>query len=158
MYLILISVSLCILYFVLFFIFPELFNQERRKIESSSFVSILLILLLSFLGYFIAFNISDTELSNRFLHGFGGGFMAFLVCFLIVRDTRLKINKFQFFVLSILIVTALGATNEILEFFLQNYVGFVFATTINDTWLDLISNAVGSLLATGCFVPFINRS
>ena len=106
MYLILISVSLCIFYFVLFFVSPELFNQERGKIGLSSLFSVTLILLLSFLGYFIAFNISDTELSNRFLHGFGGGFMAFLVCFLIVRDTRLKINKFQFFVLSILIVTA----------------------------------------------------
>ena len=157
MYLILISVSLCISYLALFFIFPELFNQERRKIESSSFVSILLILLLSFLGYFITFNISDVELSNRFLHGFGGGFMAFLVCFFVARDTKLKINKFQFFILSILIVTALGVANEILEFLLQNFAGFIIAVTINDTWLDLVSNSVGSLLAAACFVPFINK-
>lgn len=157
MYLILISVSLCISYFVLFFIFPELFNQERRKIESSIFVSILLILLLSFLGYFITFNISDVELSNRFLHGFGGGFMAFLVCFFVVRDAKLKINKFQFFVLSILIVTSLGVANEILEFLLQNFAGFTIAVTINDTWLDLVSNTVGSLLAAVCFVPFVGR-
>lgn len=157
MYLVAISVSLCILYIILFFLFPELFNQERRKIELSSVKSVVLILLLSFFGYFIAFNISDTEWSNRFLHGFGGGFMALLVCFLVIRDTKLKINKFQFLVLSILIVTTLGVANEILEFLLQNYVGFTFATSINDTWLDLTSNAVGSLVAATSFVPLIDR-
>ncbi|MFZ2252730.1 MAG: hypothetical protein WAW13_00985 [Minisyncoccia bacterium] len=158
MYLVAISVSLCISYFVLFFLIPELFNQERRRrIELSSIKSVVLILLLSFFGYFIAFNISDIELSNRFLHGFGGGFMAFLVCFLVVRDSKVRINKFQFLILSILIVTTLGVANEILEFLLQNFAGFTIAVTINDTWLDLVSNTVGSLLAAACFVPFVDR-
>jgi hypothetical protein len=97
------------------------------------------------------------EFSNRVLHAYGGGFMAFLVCFLVVRDSKLSLTKFQFFIFSFLIVAALGVANEILEFFLQNYAGMIFSSHINDTWYDLMSNTIGSLIATVCFVPCIKK-
>ncbi len=54
------------------------------------------------------------ELSNRVLHVFGGGFLAFLICFLAALDSRVRIRRFQFFLFSFLIVIALGVANEIL--------------------------------------------
>lgn len=156
MYLVAITLSLCISYFTLSFIFPFFLENRLLKIGLKSLVSIGLIFILSFLGYFIAFNIQDSELGNRFLHGFGGGFMALLVCFLVVKDSGLQIRKFQFIFLSLLTVTALGVANEILEFFLQNYAGMTFSTSVNDTWLDLISNTVGMLIAVISFTPFVN--
>lgn len=98
--------------------------------------------------------IPDIALSNRFLHAFGGGFVPFLICFLAARDSKVKINKFQFLVFSFLIVTAFGVANEILEFFLQHYTYLIFAYTIDDTWLDLISNTVGAGFGAICFTIF----
>jgi len=121
-------------------------------------ISLFIIFLISFLVYIIAFRIPNEQLSNRFLHAFGGGFLAFLICFLIVKNTNLQLTKFQFFIFSFLLVTAMGVTNEILEFFLQNYAGFIFSASVNDTWLDLISNAVGALIAGAVLVPFVNRT
>ncbi len=82
--------------------------------------------------------------------------MAFMVCFLVVKDSKLPVTKFQFLIFSALIATALGVANELLEFFLQHYFGFISAASVTDTWLDLLSNTVGILLASICFVPFIS--
>ncbi len=157
MYLIAITFSLCISYFILFFLFPYFFENKVPKIGLKSLVSVGLIFILSFLGYFTAFNIHDPELSNRFLHGFGGGFMALFVCFLAARDSGVHVKRFQFVLFSLLVVTALGVANEILEFILQNYIRMVFSISINDTWLDLISNTVGMLIAVVGLAPFINN-
>lgn len=157
MYLVFMTLSLCVTYFVIFNYSPLFFNTSAVKISSKSFKSVAFIASLSLLGYLIAFNIPDLELSNRFLHGFGGGFMAFLVCFLAIKDSKLPIKKFQFFVFSILIVVTLGVANEILEFFLQNYFDVIASSSINDTWLDLISNIVGATIAGICFTQLINR-
>jgi hypothetical protein len=119
--------------------------------------SVGVIVALSFFGYFVAFAIQDQELSNRFLHAFGGGFLGFLTCFLAAKDSSVVINKFQFFIFSVLIVIALGVANEILEFLLQNYVGIVFATSVNDTWLDLISNTIGIFIASAIFIPLVRN-
>lgn len=154
MYLLAITTSLCVSYFILFALFPFFFENKFVRLNSRTLLSIGILLFLSFLGYFIAFSISDPELSNRFLHGFGGGFMALLVCFLVLRDTGIQLRKFQFVIFSFLVVTTLGVGNEILEFFLQNYIGMTFAISTNDTWLDLISNTVGTLLGALILAPF----
>ncbi len=104
--------------------------------------------------------VPDPALSNRIQHAFAGGFAAFLVCYLAVRDLNISINKFQFFVFSSLIVTALGVGNELAEFIFQEYIPifpFQFAETPIDTWLDLVSNSVGVIVGALCFTPFINR-
>lgn len=157
MYLLAITSSLCISYFILFFLFPYFFESRLTKVSPKSTSSIAMILILSMLGYFIAFNIQDPELGNRFLHGFGGGFMALFVCFLAARDSSVHVKRFQFVLFSLLVVTALGVANEILEFILQNYIRMVFSISINDTWLDLISNTVGMLIAVIGLTPFINK-
>jgi hypothetical protein len=156
MYLIAITVFLCIAYFVLVQFFSYFFEHKLAKIPSGAFLSLVIIAVLSFVGHIVSYSIPNPELGNRVLHAFGGGFMAFLTCFLVVKDIKLKISKFQFFILSMLIVTALGVGNELLELLLQTFKVLVFAGHVYDTWYDLVSNTVGSLIAAVCFVPYIN--
>jgi len=159
MYLLAITFGLCISYFVLLFLFPFFFENRIAKVTKKSFLFVALLSFLSLILYIVVFHISDEELGNRFQHAFGGGFLAFFLCYLVVKDVKLSISKFRFFIFSALIVTAMGVANEIIEYLLQNYAGFtlMFSNNINDTWLDLISNTVGILVATACFTPFVNR-
>lgn len=157
MYLLVLTLSLCVLYIILLFLFPLFFENRVGTVRSNALASVCIITFLSFFGYFVSFSIQDQDFSNRFLHAFGGGFLGFLTCFLAARDSKSVINKFQFFILSVLIVTALGVANEIAEFLLQNYTEMVFATTINDTWLDLASNTIGILTASIFFTSLWNR-
>ncbi len=156
MYLAVITASLVVSYFVLNLLFSFFFTGRAPRFGlRKSFESLLIIIALSLIGYYVVLHTGDRELGNRILHAFGGGFMAFLVCFLVTKDSKLDITRFQFFVFSALVVTGLGVTNEILEYFLQNYGGMVFLRTTNDTWLDLMSNVVGILAAGIVFVPFV---
>jgi hypothetical protein len=102
----------------------------------------------------ISYLIPNIELGNRFIHAAGGGFMGVLVCFLAVKHSGIGIDRPRFAILSLLLVTTLGVFNEIAEFYLQYYVGFVSAPHIYDTWLDLISNMFGFMVAISLFTPF----
>ena len=159
MYLLALTFGLGISYFLLLFLFSFFFENKKPRITKKSFYFVSLLCFLSFVGYNIAFSIHNPALSNRFLHAFGGGFLAFLTCFLAVKENGLSIGKFCFFIFSALIVTAMGVANEIIEYFFQNYtdLGLIFAVSINDTWLDLLSNTVGMLIASICFVPFVHE-
>ncbi len=158
MYLLAITFGLCVAYFVLLFLFPYFFENRIAKVTKKSFSFVALIAFLSLTGYLAGFRIPDLEFANRLQHAFGGGFLAFLICFLAIKDAGVKISKFKFFIFSALIVTALGVVNESMEYVLQNYFGFtlMFADSINDTWLDLVSNTVGIAIAGVCFTPFVN--
>lgn len=156
-YLLLLTFLFAIIYLVLFFGLPKFFGRPGAKLDKRSLFSIALIALLSLGFYFISYTIPDLQLANRFLHAFGGGFLAGLTCFLAVRDSRLQLTKFQCFIITFLIVTALGVGNELLEFFFQTTTGEIFSDTTIDTWLDLTSNTVGALLSLACFTPFVSR-
>ncbi len=149
-----ITLGLCATYFILLALFPIFFGQKITVSRRKPWLSLALIVIVSLLAYTANFSIQNLWLANRILHIFGGGFAGFLACFLAARDSRIQITKFQFFVFSVLIVLALGTANELLEFFLQEYFGFISATTVTDTWLDLASNTVGIIIASICFVPF----
>jgi drug/metabolite transporter superfamily protein YnfA len=153
-----ITLGLCLCYFALFFALPLFFEKEIVKISKKSVISISAIILFSLFVYYLNSVILDSEIANRVLHAFGGGFLAFMVCFLVVKDGRFPITKFQFIIFTVLFVTALGVANEIIEFFLQNYAGMVMANSINDTWLDLVSNLFGVIIAGIVFTPFVNIS
>lgn len=153
-YLLSITIGLCSGYFIFFALLPFLFNKRVNRVGKIDVFSVIIIAFLSLASYFLVNSISNIEISNRVLHA-SGGFLAFLVCFLVIRNSKLHLTKFQFFFFSFLIVTTLGVANEITEFFLQNYFNFLAATSINDTWLDLISNTVGLLVAAIIFTPFI---
>lgn len=157
-YLLLITVAMCAAYFLFYFLFPYFFGRPAAKLNKKSVLSLVYIAALSIFSYFLSAQIPNAELSNRVLHALGGGFLAFLVSFLVVKDSKLAINRFQFFVFGSLLAVALGVANEIAEFFLQNYLHYVAAATINDTWQDLISNVVGVLLAAPIFVPLIQKT
>ncbi len=145
-------------YLFLYFFLPVFFQQKTQPLAKRSADSIGLIVLLSLAIFVLTAAVQDQEISNRLLHIFGGGFLALTTCFLVVRDTKLKITKFQFFVISFLIVTALGVGNELLEFLLQSTTGTIFSPTPTDTWLDLLSNTIGALLASACLIPLFPLS
>lgn len=157
MYLLTITIFLCITYGILYVVFPIFFTGRVVALSSRSALSVTIIFVLSLLGYGIALSIPDPEVSNRVIHGFGGGCMAMLVCFLVIKDTRLKVTPFQWLLISLLTVSALGVANEILEFILQSYTNLIFAENINDTWLDLVSNTIGSGLAALVFLPYVHK-
>ncbi len=155
-----ITFGLCLAYLLVYLLIGPFFNQPTARLTARSTYSLITIFVFSLLTFAISIYIPDLVLGNRVLHAFGGGFMAFFVCFLAARDSRVKINRFQFLLVSLLVVTALGVANEIIEFFLQYYFAkydLFFATTINDTWLDLVSNTIGILLAAAVFVPHIKK-
>jgi len=158
LYLFAITVGLGVIYVVLLFFLPALFNLPRRAWRAIDLWPIGPIIIVSLFGYLVASFMPDLEVSNRFIHGFGGGFMATLVCFFAVRVSQLGLNRFQFFFIAALIVSTLGVGNEVLEFFLQKYTTLPFAQSIDDTWLDLVSNTVGLLIGLAIFTPFVKAS
>jgi len=145
----------CFVYGFLYLLFPLFFNNSLASLTKRSLLSITSIILIWIAVWHISGQIPDLDWSNRFLHVFGGGFLSSLICFLAILDSRLSITKFRFFVFSFLIVLSLGVANEILEYFLQEFTSLSFANTANDTWMDLISNTVGALIALVCLTPFI---
>ncbi len=158
MYLLALTAAFYLAYFALYFLFPYFFEGKTRKLTKKSVGSVIGIVLFSFAVFVASAAIDNAELSNRVLHVFGGGFLSFLICFLAVRDSGLKLPRFRFFLFSFLIVIALGSFNEIAEYFLQNYLRFGFARNVNDTWLDLMSNVTGALIASAVLVPRIKKA
>ncbi len=148
----------CFVYGFLYLLFPLFFNNSLASLTKRSLFSIICIILIWVAVWHISGQILDLGWSNRFLHVFGGGFLSLLVCFLVVFDSKLAIGKFRFFVFSFLIVLSLGVANEILEYFLEEFTSLSFATTANDTWMDLISNTIGALIAAACLVPFVRSA
>ncbi len=157
-YLIALSCLLCIAYILFIWLFSYFFAGKTARIPERAIVSLPIIFFLSLIGYAVSFQFNDIEVGNRVMHGFGGGFLAFLVCFLAVADSKLKIDRVRFFIFAFLLVTAMGVANEIAEFVLQQYGTLASATSVTDTWHDLISNTVGALLAAAVFLPFINSA
>lgn len=155
MYLLGLSIVYCIAYLALFCGISFFFQNNFPKPRPRSLGSICLIILFYFGVLIVSSLILDPEWSNRFLHTFGGGFLIVLAAFLAIKDSRTKVNAFQFIVVGISIAAVFGTANEILEFVLQSKFGFMFANSINDTWLDLISNTVGSTVASVLLAPFI---
>lgn len=156
MYFVLVAFVLCLIYLLSRVLLPLFFIGERGGL-ARIFPSFAFLFFASIAATALSLSIPDPFLANRALHGLAGGFMAFFACFLAVRDSRLSLTRFQFFVIAALIVTALGVANELVEFVGQAYFGFVFAETITDTWLDLLSNSIGILFGALCFVPFAGK-
>jgi hypothetical protein len=156
MYLTVIALGLVVCYFLLRFLFPFMFGGEIKPLTPRSCYSIVLIFVLSLIVNFAVRYIPNVEIGNRILHAVGGGFLTFLLCFLVVKDGEYRLGRVRFFVFSFLLVVFLGVVNEHVEFILQHFFGYLAANSVLDTWLDLISNSVGTLLASICFVPFIN--
>ena len=155
MYLLGLSFIYCVAYLVLFFGISLFFTNSLPRLKYCSIISIGLIIAFYFSVLISSSLISDLEWSNRILHTFGGGFLIVLVTFLAIKDSKTKINAIQFFIVGISVAALFGVANEIFEFILQNRFGFMFANSINDTWLDLISNTIGSILASLFMALFI---
>ncbi len=158
MYLTAVILILCASYFVILELFSIFFDGKTVRPGPKAIRSVAIIFVLALLGYAVALYIPDLEWGNRVLHGFVGGFLTFLICFLAATDGAFRISRFQFFIFSALLVTSLGVLNEHIELFLQTYIRLLFYSNPNDTWLDLISNTVGILLAGACLVPFLNKA
>ncbi len=156
-YLLIIGIGMCISYVVIAEVYWLFFVGSLAPLRRRSLLSIVLIFLFCAAAFTVSLMIPDKEFGNRVLHALGGGFVAFFVCFRAVRDTRLPITRFQFFILGALTVTAMGVGNELLELLLQTTLGFFFSQNPYDTWLDLLSNTVGILVAAAVMVPFVPK-
>lgn len=156
-YLVAIALGLCVAYFLIFKVFSVFFGENNAGISGKAASSLAIIIIFAWLGYTVTFLIPDLETGNRVLHLFVGGFLGTLICFLVARDGGFRISRLQFFIMSLLIVTALGAFNEHIEYFLQTYVRYLFYSNPKDTWLDLLSNTTGILIGNACLLPFLNR-
>ncbi|MFA6475032.1 MAG: hypothetical protein WCV88_02395 [Patescibacteria group bacterium] len=158
MYLLLLIIGEGVVYLGLVYGFSIFFEKAKRHNIKTKLSSILIIMASSSTAIIISNLIPNEALGNRFQHSIGGGFIGLLICFLAAKDSAVKINRLQFAVFSFLITITLGTFNENAEFYLQNYwyetLYLVFSRTVNDTWLDLVSNAVGAILGVICFVPF----
>lgn len=155
MYLVFLTIVFCLTYVALQFLYGYLFGGGPNARTKISPISIGIIAIWSVLSFLASASIEDDWISNRLLHALGGGFLGIVTCFLAARDGRAAISRFQFFVFGILVVTALGVGNEIMEFMLQMTTDMIFATGVFDTWLDLVSNTVGALAASAVLLPFI---
>jgi hypothetical protein len=96
--------------------------------------------------------IPDQWWGNRVQHVLGGGIAASFMCFRIIRDAELKLNRFRILVFCFLTVNALGVANELAESVLQASTGIVLSPTTVDTWLDLWSNTIGIAIASFLFI------
>lgn len=157
MYLLFITFCLIITHALLRLVLPFLLMQKCKAIGLEFLRSMITIGITSILGLVLAGMIPDLETSNRILHAFGGGFMAVLVCFLAMTDAQLRTSGVRFALYALLIASTLGVANELLEFVLQQHMGYLFAVHVNDTWLDLVSNTIGISIGIACFAPFIRK-
>jgi hypothetical protein len=156
-YLFTMSVVITFSYFPIALFLHFFFNSKPRFNPHKYIVSCTALLVFSLTTYMVSIMVPNFEMGNRIIHTFGGGFLVYMACFFAAKDTHLAANKLKFAVLCFMLVMTLGVFNEIVEYVLQNYFNFTAAPHINDTWLDLISNTVGCLIAIGCFTPFLNR-
>jgi hypothetical protein len=73
--------------------------------------------------------------------------LLFVVVFLALKDAKIKLKSWVVLLIGFMVVTLLGLFNEVLEIMVQKNIGFVLATSLNDTLLDLLSNNIGLVLA-----------
>ena len=158
MILLIVGAGLCLSYFLVYAVFQIFFPGRMDHPAPIQVVrSILLITLLVTATFLASFLPTDPHLGNRLLHGLGGGLTVFFVCFRVVKDGNFKVNRLQFFILSLLLVTALGVGNEIIELGLQRYLDITMAKNVSDTWFDLVSNTTGAILAGTIITPFVKE-
>lgn len=153
MYLVLLTIGYCFAYFVLGWVFQLFFPVGKGN--KINWQSLLLIIIFSIIAYTASFLMPNLELGNRVLHIFGGGVISFFICYLVVKDKQIKISPLLFFIFSFLIITTMGVANELLEFFLQKFISFIFSANQYDTWWDLLSNLIGILLGALIFIPLL---
>jgi hypothetical protein len=157
-YLSLVTIVMAISYFPIRYLLLYFFQTSKpRAIGSQWIVSCLAIIVFSLGVYIVSYAIPDLEWGNRIVHAFGGGFLAYMVAFLAAKDSGLAPDRVKFFIFTFMLVMTLGIGNEVVEYLLQNVFNFTAAPHINDTWLDLISNIVGTLLAAGLFTPYLKK-
>lgn len=153
-YLMVAALGLGLAYFPVSFILARLFASNKTHSWKKLMFSFVIIMVSSLLISAISLTVPH-GLDNRFLHAFGGGFMAVLVCFISFKNHDFKMSRFQFAIMAILLGMAFGTANEMFEFFLQSNFGLVANASLNDTWLDLASNTVGMFIALPLLLPFV---
>ena len=153
-----IVLAMCASYFAVAAFFAWLFEKPFPTFTHKSFFSVLLISVCVSAAYVIADVSANVELGNRLQHALGGGFAGVLVCFLSARDTQLRIGRLRFMAMALLMVTAMGVANELLEFILQTHSHYIFSDNPLDTWRDLASNTAGACVGLVILAPFVTST
>lgn len=136
-----------IAYVAVSFLSALFFSGKLPRFGRESVRSIVILAVLIAAVFAVVAFIPDVDLGNRFQHAVGGGVLGVVLCFLVFRDQRIRVKRFQFFVWCVLIVMALGVGNELFEFLAQSFSTMIFADNPLDTWRDLASNMAGIAVA-----------
>lgn len=142
-------------YFVSSILFSYFFLNRFPKFSHQAIRSLLILCAVAAVIFVVSFSIPNPELGNRLLHGAGGGFLATFLCLRIFNDLHIKPRLFQFLLFTALAVAAMGVANEVMEYFLQEYSFLIFSNNMNDTWLDLLCNSIGTAVGLIVCAPFV---
>jgi hypothetical protein len=154
LYLSTIAIGMCFVYIGVYFAFQLFLKKKIAGLKNVSMQSLLIVVMLSVAMYIVSFYVLPSkDIGNRFLHAFGGGFMVLFTCILAIRDSGVQVSKAVIFLTAGLLMMVLGLFNEIIEVLLQYHTGFLFAPSLADTLLDLMSNLIGFLIGSICLLP-----
>lgn len=159
MFLFLVVFGLVGLYVFLFFALPSFFSQNVLSWKQLSSGSMLLVGILSLTITVLTACFPSEWWGNRFEHAVGGGVVCSLVFLLAIRDSKTMLSQYRYIVMSVLVVTFFGVCNELVELVGQAMYPstLIFSATVYDTWLDLLSNMVGTASAA-IFVFFLEET
>ena len=152
----LMAIAFFLAFLLLFLLLPPFLNHKSTPLNTRAFVLAGVFGIAIFSIHLIGINVENVFWGNRFLH-VAGAILVFLLFFTVVRMTRTPMKRIQFFVFGFLLTTTLGVANEVAEFGGQALLGIEFATSIYDTWFDLLSNAVGAGLVGIVSSLFLNE-
>ncbi|MBI5138281.1 MAG: hypothetical protein HZA95_00600 [Candidatus Vogelbacteria bacterium] len=150
---------MCAMYFVVYFVAPKFFEKTSAPLAwKHTLRSLVVILVTAFIAMYLVFATPSEWWGNRIQHALGGGFVATMVCYLAVKDSKIKLSYLQFIFATLMLVSLLGVGNEVVEYLAQHFLDIISAATVDDTWLDLVSNLVGIAVGLICFTPFIRNN
>lgn len=148
------AVLFALVYGALLYITPYLLE---RGVRAGSIRSLLCIVALSLIFSSFSMLFPEWSFGNRLQHALGGGALMVFVVYRVLVDTQIRIRPLQFVVLSVLIATSAGVAYELLEFLGEMLTQMSFQSGTYDTWLDLLSNSVGALLAASIAAYAVHR-
>src|SRR4051812_34545339 len=93
-----IGLLICISYIPLSYLFAYFFNHSKPTFNRRAWRSIADAAMLYAVVALIVWLIPSIWWGNRIQHGFGGGFLAFFVCYRVSRDLNLSIEPLRFFI------------------------------------------------------------
>ncbi len=148
-----------------FFVVPQLivkFLTNEVKYDKS-LIYLVFAFCLPLVWVFLPKEVLTLREVNFIQHAVGGGVAVGFVAIYLIKNLRVKLLVFDYFIFQFIFVFALvsmlGVTNELLEFLLDTLQIGIFSSDRYDTWFDLMANTSGALsvFLLWCFLSKILR-